>query len=194
MSARATGISITPRRGLARAACPQAIFISLCTNLRGRREGEASDRTELGRVTTRPGSRLDRRGNLLFSVSLRGHPPAHCRRHPAHRPWRAGDEGHAPDVSRLSAGLCVSVVYSAASGPTRPTGRRPSRSGSRGRDGSFLHELRFADRDRDLVLPELRRPPCTLTVARCLYGGTVFSDARCRREEFRGIGLLQEED
>ena len=76
------------RRGLARAACPQPIFISLCTNLRARREGEAIGRTDLGRVTTRPGSRLDRRRDLLFSVSVRGHPCASRRCHPDHRPWR----------------------------------------------------------------------------------------------------------
>src|SRR5713226_4116546 len=40
MSARKTGISLTLRRGLCRAACPQAIFISLCANARFRAGGK----------------------------------------------------------------------------------------------------------------------------------------------------------
>src|SRR3989449_827250 len=63
MSARTTGISITPRRGLARAACPQAIFISLCTNLRARREGEAAGRADHGRISARAAVRRSRPGS-----------------------------------------------------------------------------------------------------------------------------------
>src|SRR5436309_12737915 len=40
MSPRMTGISLTLRRGLYRAAFPQAIFISLCANSSNRREGD----------------------------------------------------------------------------------------------------------------------------------------------------------
>src|SRR2546427_12716352 len=66
MSARTTGISITPRRGLARAACPQAIFISSCTNLRRQREGEATGRADHGRIAARPGSRLVHHRDPVF--------------------------------------------------------------------------------------------------------------------------------
>src|SRR5881397_4055928 len=38
MSPRTSGISLTLRRSLCRAACPQAIFISLCANSSNRRE------------------------------------------------------------------------------------------------------------------------------------------------------------
>ena len=158
MSARTTGISITPRRGLARAACPQAIFISLCTNLRRQREGEATGRADHGRIAARPGRRLVHHRDPVFPVSLRRHPPARRRGYPDHRGGRASDQDASRDVSRVSARLCVSSVPSASSGRTRSTGCQRGSSASRGRDGSFLHELRFADRDRDLVLPELRHP------------------------------------
>src|SRR3989442_357073 len=74
MSARTTGISITPRRGLARAAFPQAIFISLCTNLRSRREGEAAGRADHGRIAARPGNGLVHHRDSFLPVSLCGIP------------------------------------------------------------------------------------------------------------------------
>src|SRR5207245_8184268 len=55
-------------------------------------------------------------------------------------------------------GYAYPPYHSASSGRTRSTGCQRGSSASRGRDGSFLHELRFAEADRDLVLPELRRP------------------------------------
>src|SRR2546426_2505996 len=163
MSARTTGISITPRRGLARAAFPQAIFISLCTNLRSRREGEAAGRADHGRIAARPGNGLVHHRDSFLPVSLCGYPFARRGGHPDHRGRRPGDEGAARNVSWLSARIRVPSVHSVSSGPTRSTGCRCSRSAFRRGDGSVLHELRFADRDRDLVLPELRRPRRTLT-------------------------------
>src|SRR3989449_4918591 len=47
ISPRTTGISLTLRRGLYRAAFPQAIFISLCANSSNRQEG-----TRLAELTT----------------------------------------------------------------------------------------------------------------------------------------------
>src|SRR5437870_4109279 len=69
MSARTTGISITPRRGLARAAFPQAIFISLCTNLRSRREGRRLAELTTGALLLVLGTALSIIG-ILFSPFL----------------------------------------------------------------------------------------------------------------------------
>src|SRR5213593_4151808 len=69
MSARTTGISITPRRGLARAAFPQAIFISLCTNLRSRREGRRLAELTTGALLLVLGTALSIIG-ILFSPLL----------------------------------------------------------------------------------------------------------------------------
>src|SRR2546428_10646080 len=66
MSARTTGISITPRRGLARAAFPQAIFISLCTNLRSRREGRRLAELTTGALLLVLGTPLSIIGILFF--------------------------------------------------------------------------------------------------------------------------------
>src|SRR3989441_2065523 len=55
MSPRTSGISLTPRCGLCRAACPQAIFISLCANSSNRREGGSTGRIDHRRAA--PGYR-----------------------------------------------------------------------------------------------------------------------------------------
>src|SRR2546428_10884039 len=55
MSPRTSGISLTLRRSLCRAACPQAIFISLCANSSNRREGGSTGRIDHRRAA--PGYR-----------------------------------------------------------------------------------------------------------------------------------------
>ena len=75
----------------------------------------------------------------------------------------AGNESAANDVSRVSARLCVLSVYAASSGTTRSNFRQRGWSASRRRDGSVLHELRFAGCKRELVLPELRHPARAVT-------------------------------
>src|SRR6266705_2732139 len=74
MSARTTGISITPRRGLARAAFPQAIFISLCTNLRSRREGRRLAELTTGALLLVLGAALSIIGILFFPFLCVGIP------------------------------------------------------------------------------------------------------------------------
>src|SRR5881296_4616426 len=74
MSARTTGISITPRRGLARAAFPQAIFISLCTNLRSRREGRRLAELTTGALLLVLGTALSIIGILFFPFLCVGIP------------------------------------------------------------------------------------------------------------------------
>src|SRR2546427_1675459 len=125
--------------------------------------GEAAGRADHGRIAARPGNGLVHHRDSFLPVSLCGYPFARRGGDPDHRGRRPGDKGAARNVSWLSARIRVPSVHSASSGPTRSTGCRCSRSASRRGAGSVLHELRFADRDRDLVLPELRRPRRTLT-------------------------------
>src|SRR2546430_11916411 len=74
MSPRTSGISLTPRRSLCRAACPQAIFISLCANSSNRREGGSTGRIDHRRAA--PGYRGGLVGdwNPVFPVPLIGIP------------------------------------------------------------------------------------------------------------------------
>src|SRR5439155_177734 len=73
ISTRTTGISLTLRRGLYRAAFAQAIFISLCANSSNRQEG-----TRLAELTT-GALRLAGRDRDVILLELRD-PPRHVSR------------------------------------------------------------------------------------------------------------------
>src|SRR2546425_6164438 len=158
MSPKTTGISLTPRCGLCRAACPQAIFISLCANSSNRREGGSTGRTDHRRTAARPRGGFVGDRNPVFPLSLHRHPAPDRRGHSHRRRGWAGDEVSADDVPRVSSSVRISALRATIA--SCPTGTAPSGRGAasvRG-DRSLLHKLRLAGRDRDLVLPELRDP------------------------------------
>src|SRR2546428_4578320 len=74
MSPRMTGISLTLRRGLYRAAFPQAIFISLCANSSNRREGDRLAELTTGALLLVIGVALSVIGILFFPFLCIGIP------------------------------------------------------------------------------------------------------------------------
>ena len=156
ISPRTTGISLTLRRGLYRAAFPQAIFISLCANSSNRQEGDWSGRADHGHPAAGHWRRPVGHRSPVLPLPLHRHPSSDRRGHPHRRGGRAGDEVPSADVPRVPGSLWISAVRAAtAAGSTGATRGPTSRRGY----GSLLHKLRLAGRDRNLVLPELRDPP-----------------------------------
>src|SRR2546426_2662594 len=159
MSTRMTGISLTLRRGLYCAAFPQAIFISLCANWSNRQEGDSSGRADHGRPAAGYWRRLVGHRNPVLPVPLHRHPSSDRRGHPHRRGGRAGDEVPSADVRGVPGSLWISAVRAATAGSPTRTDRAGRGSPWHRGDGSFLHKLRLAGRDRDVILPELRDPP-----------------------------------
>src|SRR2546426_5443439 len=159
MSPRMTGISLTLRRGLYRAAFPQAIFISLCANSSKRREGDSSDRADQGRLAAGHWRRPVGHRSPVLPLPLHRHPSSDAGGHPTRRGGRAGDNAPSADVPGVPGPLWISAVRAATAGSPTRTDRKGRGSASHRGDGSLLHKLRLAGRDRDVILPELRDPP-----------------------------------
>src|SRR2546426_4715972 len=159
MSPRMTGISLTLRRGLYCAAFPQAIFISLCANWSNRQEGDSSGRADHGRPAAGYWRRLAAHRNPVLPAPLHRHPSSDRRGHPHRRGGRAGDEVPSADVRGVPGSLWISAVRAATAGSPTRTDRAGRGSPWHRGDGSFLHKLRLAGRDQDVILPELRDPP-----------------------------------
>src|SRR2546427_6664796 len=159
MSPRMTGISLTLRRGLYRAAFPQAIFISLCANSSKRREGDSSGRADHGRPAAGHWRRPVGHRSPVLPLPLHRHPSPDRGGHPHRRGGGAGDEVPSADVPGVPGPLWISAVCAAAAGSPTRTDREGRGAASHRGDGSLLHKLRLAGRDRDVILPELRDPP-----------------------------------
>src|SRR2546422_534692 len=152
MSPRMTGISLTLRRGLYRAAFPQAIFISLCANSSKRREGDSSGRADHGRPAAGHWRRPVGHRSPVLPLPLHRHPSSDRRGHPHRRGGRAGDEVPSADVPGVPGPLWISAVRAATAGsPTRTDRKRRGSASHRG-DGSLLHKLRLAGRGRGVIL------------------------------------------
>src|SRR3989475_5757546 len=190
MSPRMTGISLTLRRGLYRAAFPQAIFISLCANSSKRREGDSSGRADHRGLLLVIGAALSVFGVLFFPSLCIGTPllivgvilivaegGQVTKPHPPMYPAYPGPYGYPPYAPLPPAAQPAPTARDAGQPPTAATGRFCTNCGSPVATG-------------DVVLPQLRDPPRHVSRARCLYGGGGLSRARGPRRgvpENRGV-------
>ena len=143
MSPRMTGISLTLRRGLYRAAFPQAIFISLCANSSKRREGDSSGRADHRGLLLVIGAALSVIGVLFFPFLCIGIPllivgvilivaegGQVTKSHPPMYPAYPGPYGYPPYAPLPPAAQPAPTARNAGQPPTAATGRFCTNCGS----------------------------------------------------------------
>ena len=143
ISPRTTGISLTLRRGLYRAAFPQAIFISLCANSSNRQEGTRLAELTTGALLLVIGVALSVIGILFFPFLCIGIPllivgvilivaegGQVTKSHPPMYPAYPGPYGYPPYAPLPPPAQPVPTARDAGQPPTAATGRFCTNCGS----------------------------------------------------------------